>query len=207
MDFRYLCPAAIFLGLAVATSNVRAALNFDDLPTAVRGSVLPTDYQRFTWQGDWNYMSGGGVSSPNFVYVHTGKTVTLSCNIGEMFDFEGASFATMGAGRSLFWNLNQNFATSLTLEGWRGTTLIGTQFYKNLNGGQFDFLGADLKGIDKLVLRADGTPGGCWLMDNVVQQSYAILAVPEPTTSLLGALLLLPLACAAFSSFRAPRMR
>ncbi len=205
MNVKKLKLAIVALASAVGVLNASAdlVLNFDDLPSTTAGQSLPVDYMGFTWQGDWGYMTGSGPSQPNVVFSQTGKTVSLMSASGAAFDFQGASFSALVSGAPAFYHSASSPTTSLIVQGWRGSTLVGTETIKNLTVGQFTFQASNLKGIDKLVFIADGTPGGRWVVDNITTTAQP---VPEPTTLLAGALLLLPFGAAVIRMRRGGRL-
>jgi hypothetical protein len=195
MNKRYLRLAALAAcsAIGVATASADLVINFDDLPSTA-GQSLPLNYMGFNWQGDWGYMTGSGSSAPNVVYSQAGKTVSLAMADGATFDFQGASFSALTSGSSAFFHAAAASTTSVIVEGWKGTTLVGTEVFKNLGANQFTFQTSSLQGIDKLVFKSDGTPGSRWAMDDVSTLCHPgrNTPVPEPTTLIAGALLLLP---------------
>jgi hypothetical protein len=201
-----LAVAALASAVGVLNASADLVLNFDDLPSTTVGQSLPVDYMGFTWQGDWGYMTGSGPSQPNVVFSQTGKTVSLVSASGAAFDFQGASFSTLASSAAGFYHSASSPTTSLIVQGWRGSTLVGTEIIKNLSVGQFTFQASNLKGVDKLVFIADGTPGGRWVMDNITTLGPQNPVVPEPTTLLAGALLLLPFGAAIIRMRRGGRL-
>ena len=185
--------------LAVAVQTQASIVNFDDLATnlsfagpsgTMKYDVIPLFYQGLQWtpNGDagWNVNSGttymsaygnsyGAASADNFA---SNSGLAVATVDGTTFDFVGADFST--------WALNNAFAsfaggyssaTSVTVNGYNGATLIGT-VSMNLSSTGFNWLSAGFVGIDKLEISSNSAQG-YWIMDN--------FTTPEPATmALLG---------------------
>ena len=131
--------------------------------------------------------------NPTSFIAVTGEPVVLARTGGATFDFEGAYFAAWA----------DNPSASVTVTGWRGSTLVGVEVFSSLNPNGFEFRESGLKGLDALVFENDGTVGHLWLMDGF---SDAIsVPVPEPATLVAGALLLLPFGASTFRFMRKNR--
>jgi hypothetical protein len=177
--------AAAVVGHFNATGSI---LNFDDLSDG----TMPSSYQAFGWNGWGAYDGGsyqsvygntyGGSSANKFVYNAFGVlTVTTT---GGTFDFNGADVSTW-AGNNAFQGYSSH---TLTVKGYNGATLVGSVTV-NLSTTQFTPLVANFIGVNKLEFSNDGIDGHWWLLDNFQYNA----PVPEPTTMIAGAMLLLPI--------------
>jgi hypothetical protein len=186
--------------LSIAGVAGATVVNFDDLPTSqpwaapygnMSWDVIPATYQGLNWtpNGDsgWNVNSGttyqsafgnsyGAVSADNFA---SNSGLAVATVDGTTFDFAGAYFST--------WAQNNGFAsfaggyssaTSVTVNGYNGATLVGT-VNMNLSSTGFDWLTANFVGVNKLEISSNSSQG-YWIMDNFTY-------TPEPMTlALLG---------------------
>ena len=181
--------------------NVASAtvIGFDDLPTNtsfagpygnMNYGVIPLTYEGLQWtpNGDagWNVNSGttyktaygnsyGAVSADNFA---SNSGLAVATVDGTTFNFVGADFSTWAQNDAFVsFAYGYSSATSVTVNGYNGATLIGT-VSMNLSSTGFNWLDAGFVGIDKLEISSN-SPQGYWIMDN--------FTTPEPATiCLLG---------------------
>jgi hypothetical protein len=195
--------AAALAGTMSASASV--VVNFDDLATSQPWNyygnnqawdTVPTSYQGLTWSG-WEVADGrdytgaafqnSTVTIPsmnNFAYNGSGvNTITTS---GSKFNFEGIDVA--------FWayqnaRLNQGGSVgsaTVTIKGYDGMSLVGT--YTATLTKDFTWLATPgLVGLTSVQFLNDGVASSFWVGDN-----FQYSMVPEPTTMIAGALLLLP---------------
>lgn len=195
--------AAMAASLVGAMSASAAIVNFDDLPTLFSGSDIanwgdvPASYDGLAWSG-WEVLqadggsgsyqsvyknSYGAPSGPNFAYNGGDGFETITTG-GQLFDFNGA-LVTSFAYDDQYTSYSSH---NLTVEGYNGATLVGAVTV-SLSPSSFVALPstADFQNVTTVVFISDGT-GEYWGLDN-----FSYTPVPEPTTMIAGALLLLPL--------------
>lgn len=203
----FLCTV-LFLPMAMMSQTSHATVvNFDDLVLNASGVLnVPDNYGGFIWGptagnprffaiSDTTYTSAGNYansygspSGENAVSNYAGDVIVYLAN-GASFDFNGAHFSPFTI-RDLF---QSDTATSLTVAGYNGATLVGTASI-NFPGIGYSWLQADLRGVTSL--KFIGSIGNTqpaqtgWLMDNFTFNETA-QAIPEPPTFwLVGAALL-----------------
>jgi hypothetical protein len=175
--------AAILAICLAGALSARAGLflDFQDLSSLGSGSI-PAGYMAFTWGGNWQFATDAGGNT--YVFSSDASNVTLKRADGGLFSFEGAGFAGLSS------------ADSVTVDGFRGDTLIGALQTGPLTTGFSTFLATGIVDIDTLVFT-----GTNWRMDNFADT----IAVPEPATLIAGALLLLPFGASTIRFIRKTR--
>ena len=190
------------LGAFICLPGMAAAdtvlLNFDDV---VGGDPIPqstplaTNYAGFTWSGTGGYW---GIVPNSYYRSEYGNSFNFPSNANAVtnespdqtgaprvvisrttaFNFDGAWFGTWTA------NGNQNYygATSLTLTGKLGSTVVGTTTLA-LSPGSLSWQAVDFHGIDTLIFDVTaGSAGRYFLMDNFTD---ALPPAPIPPSLLL----------------------
>jgi hypothetical protein len=155
---------------------------FDDLPLRTEGVWLTDGYQGFNW-ADWKYSTD--LNQNNYAYSGTGGSVSITRADALHFDFDGAAFAV------------DNPLTTITVQGWSGDTLVGTEEYTGFSP-DFTFQVSELKGIDRVVF----TGSNPWRMDEFAD---CVRPVPEASTIFAGVMLLLPFAVSTVRILRRNR--
>lgn len=156
-------------------------LNFDDLPP---GEYISTSYEGLTWGANWAAESDsayagygntyGSPSGANAAFNGNGVTqVTVTSGVD--FDFNGAYFTGWASNDSVEWFSAQ----SLTISGYNNGALVG-QLTTTLSTNQYDFVAANLAGIDELRFTQNNGDAHWWLMDNFTFNESA--QVPEPAS-------------------------
>jgi len=201
---RLVWGAAVLTSLGLSDLANAAILGFDDLMSQ---TPVPANYGGLCWT-DWGayasetyqraYGNNYGAPSPgNFAHNRSGLMVVTTSG-ADRFNFIGAAVST--------WAFNNDFsyvsARSLTVNGYLGSTLVGSLTW-DLACSRFETKAANLRGIDRLEFVSTGDYRW-WILDNF---EYAPVpkgdggVVPEPTTMLAGALLLVPLGIAGGRRF------
>jgi hypothetical protein len=174
-----------------AQANV---ITFDDITSGITNVNVPNNYAGFNWLSeaqtlyDGRFMGvfGNGYSAPSANYAIFNKygirEITITFN--ELIDFSGAYFSG--------WGINNNpakdgtTATSVTVLGYQGESFVDSRSM-NLATNQYNWLTANLLGIDRLVIQSS-SDRTWWLMDDFSYDTpinNATAPVPEPTTLLL----------------------
>ncbi len=161
-------------------------LYFDDISTGGSVVAMPSGYGGFTWDtntyvADNGYYDSGYAntvtfpSAPNAVYNGFGvSSITIT---GAPFSFQGADFATWAGS-----NAEQSYSsTTVTVDGYLSSVLVGTATMTLNTDGTFSFLTANFSNVDTLTILSSGS-GQWWLMDNF---TFNGSAVPEPSSVLL----------------------
>ncbi|MHC1765366.1 MAG: hypothetical protein AB9869_13870 [Verrucomicrobiia bacterium] len=164
--------------MCLATAQASIVLNVPDTLSDKSG-ILPTSYNGFNWSGGWLYGADNDQAPYDYYVYATGEPGVVRTD-GLVFDYDGADFA--GAG-------------TLTIEGY-----LKGQFVDSITvtlNTAFDTSTASIKGVDELIFA-----GNDWKMKEF---NDIAAPVPEPTTILAGALLLLPFAASAARSIRKAR--
>lgn len=171
---------------AVCAHAGAAVLNFDDLGSA---SSVPTNYGGLTWGFNWvtysdaDYSSYGntyGSPSGEIAVFNSGGVTQVGLNSGADFNFNGAYFTGWAGNNSVVGYT----ATSLTISGYNNGSLIG-QLTTTLSANQYDWVTANLNGIDELRFTQNNGNAHWWLMDNFTFNESS--QVPEPASlALLG---------------------
>jgi len=182
------------------TSFAGMTINFDDLPTPNSGAgicdwgVVPSNYMGATWTG-WEVAKGSpspgktyqGVYNNHYLFPSNGRAayngdsgylnVTVVSPVAFTLDkLYVSSFAMNDAYQS--WS-----ATSMTVTGYIGATMVGSATYKNLPPNQFVAWTPNLGGlVDKLVVTSSGT-GKYWLIDDI-----SVTPIPAPGAIMLGSI-------------------
>jgi hypothetical protein len=213
--------AIVTAALAGAVSASATIVNFDDLATpntdGPKWGTVPSSYQGMTWTG-WEVVkadggtlsyqtvygnSYGAPSSPNFAYNGGTGYKSISVESGS-FDFGGArvtSFAQNNAYQS--WSSRNLTIIAYNKEGSVGSTSV------SLSASSFQPLpdAAMFQDITKLEFVGDGA-GKYWGLDNfefTLSPEPTAPPVPEPTTMIAGAFLLLPFGLSIIRSLRKSR--
>ena len=176
----------VLLCAAVMANAVPVVITFDDLSANINDGYgmlyneIPQNYQGLVWT-PYNIVSGWNVNSGSTyksVFKNTYDPVSLgnfasnsgaaiASVSGTTFNFDGAYFST--------WADHDGFtswsATSVTVEGYNGTTLVGS-ITMNLSSNGYTWLNAGFKNITKIDI--NGGNGKYWIMDN--------FTIPEPAT-------------------------
>lgn len=147
-------------------------LDFQDLSGS---GPIPAGYMGFAWGGNWQFATDA--SGNTYVFNTDTSNVTIQRANGGLFSLESVDFAGLSS------------ADSVTVEGLKGGTLVGSVQTGPLSTTFSTFPTASLANIDTLVFT-----GTNWRMDNFSDT----VAVPEPTTLIAGALLLLPFGASTF---------
>jgi hypothetical protein len=178
---KWLAVVALF-ALAVAPARAEV-VNFDDLPVF---TIVPSNYAGLTWGPDWTvvddaeyagYGNTYGAPSPRTAAYNGDGVLSVSLTSGADFDFIGAYFTG--------WASDDDYApytsTSITVEGYNGGSFVGSVSMP-LSADRYDWLAANLRGVDELRFRNDGVDARWWLVDDLTYEP-----VPEPgTLALLG---------------------
>ena len=170
----FLC--AIFLVSCITNISGATVIDFDDITTSTSGAV-PSDYKGFNWginnfgviidycdgySYQTTFNNTYGSPSGEYATYNWGGPLNVSMSSNEVFDFTGAFFTT--------WATNDDFneysSTSITVLGYHNDTLIGT-VSMILSANRYDWLQADLRGVNKLVFQSSGNEKW-WLMDNFI---------------------------------------
>lgn len=191
-------------------------VNFDDVTTPLNFNpglgggnfnygVLPSSYAGLTWVGTWgvgenatfktayfNSFSGNGA---NFAY-NEGASLMLAVTDGR-FNFDSAMFAAWGSHDQAWPYALGITATYITAQGYLNGVAAGAPVTVTLSTTGYKALNANIVGIDKVQLTSDGW----WVMDDFAYTA----AVPEPTTVIAGALLLLPFGASTLRMLRKSR--
>jgi hypothetical protein len=192
--------AVLILGALICLPGMASAdtilLNFDDVSSGdpiPQATPLPTNYGGFEWSGTGGYW---GIVPNSYYRSYYGNSFNFPSNPNAVtnespdqigapqvvissptaFDFDGAWFGTWTAYNSR----NYYGATSLTITGKLGSTVVGTTTFA-LTPGALSWQEVDFHGIDTLIFDVTaGSAGRYFLMDN-----FTDTAVPIPPTVLL----------------------
>ena len=137
----------------------------------------------------------GTPSSPNFAYNGGDGYKTISTS-GTAFNFDGAYVTSFAQN-----NGYQSFSSqNLTINAYNGASLVGT-WTGSLSPSSFVALptAAHFLNVTSLEFISDAE-GKYWGLDD-----FAFSAVPEPTTMIAGALLLLPFGASTLRVLRRHR--
>lgn len=145
---------------------------------SLSSGTLPSDYSGFTWDGTWTYTDLGGTTG---YVVAGGDASSVLRSDTQLFTFGGATFRSTGD------------AATVTVTGFDASgNTVNWQTYDLSAGEVLDASG--LSGTFKsLVFTGSG-----WEMNNFSDAPV----IPEPTTMLAGALLLLPFGASTMRSVR-----
>ena len=187
----FILLSPVMTGLAVA--NV---IYFEDITTGDFEAV-PLEYCGFNWGTDEfgvvsdsaysSYHYNNTYGSPSGEYAafnDRGKENLVVTSIsGNHFDFNGAYFS----GWAQEDQCKEFTATSITINGYKDGDLVGT-VSMDLSAGQYDWLQADMDGINKLEFVSSGN-NKFWIMDdftfneNISADTIApAIAVTYPTS-------------------------
>ncbi|MFA5111429.1 MAG: VPLPA-CTERM sorting domain-containing protein [Desulfobaccales bacterium] len=201
-SFTYLAALAltVIIGLPGAAS-ADTVLNFDDVQGGIVNYMalpLSTNYGGLTWSsaspsGYWGVIDNTSYRnypySPNSYDFPTNPNVVINedghvgaaqtaVSSATRFNFDGAWFGAWTA------HDTQNYygATSLTLTGKLGDTVVGTTTFA-LAPGLLAWQGVNFTGIDTLIFEAAGGAGRYFLMDGFTYNPVS--SAPLPSTVLL----------------------
>ena len=172
------CALALTFGL-VTKANA-AVINFDDIAVAISPgySAMPVGYMGLTWdtafyiESDTHYATlyANTYGSPSGENAASNSLGALSTSItsGTEFGFIGANFSGFAANDTL----NGAFtATGIIIEGYNTGNLVDT-VSMSLSTTQYDWLQADILGIDELRFISSGD-FQWWLMDDLTLNQVA----------------------------------
>ncbi|MBN1363189.1 MAG: PEP-CTERM sorting domain-containing protein [Syntrophaceae bacterium] len=185
---RILALVVVLVGLT-ATPAQAVVLDFE-FGQQQSGSAIPDSYGGFTWDSNIvtlteNFYNSVYSNSADFPsgYEATYNAygiLTTTVSRGSNFDFNGAYFSPWLYADEIDGSFS---ATSITIKGYNGATLVDENTYQLTNG--FTYCAANFSNIDRLELISSGN-GKWWLMDNFTYDHQQNV-VPEPgTVSLLG---------------------
>lgn len=169
--------------MCLATAQADIVLNMPDDPDVLGSSGSLSSYHDYEW-GGWSYAADGG---DYYVYPTGSGAVTITRTDERAFNYDGAYFADLGTLPD---------AGSVTITGYLGSVEKGSVTLNGLTDTYLDST-ARIEGVDRLVLL-----GTDWKMKEL---NDLPTEVPEPTTILAGALLLLPFAAGTLRSIRRAR--
>jgi len=186
MKIKYLAVAVIgiiIIGLVPATGHA-VILDFEfDVAIASLLNTEDPNYGGFTWDGfivrnidsyNTNYTNTQTAPSGNHVVSNFSGVLSTSFG-GQVVDLQGAMFSTWPE----FDNHAVWSATSVTMEGYLGGSLVGSSTLANLTKN-FQALNTNFGSFVDEVRIISSASGHYWFMDNL---SYN--TVPEPSTLLL----------------------
>ena len=187
----FILLSPVMTGLAVAD-----IIYFDDITTGDFEAV-PSEYCGFNWgTNEFGVVSDSAYSSYHYNNTYGSPSgeyaafndrghnnLVITSISGNYFDFNGVSFSG--------WAQEDQFceftATSITVNGYRDEVLVGT-VSMDLSAGQYDWLQADMAGINKLEFVSSGN-NKFWIMDdftfneNISVDTIApAIAVTHPTS-------------------------
>jgi len=187
----------MFLALFLFAVRAEAALiNFDDLSTpnntgGALWGVVPSPYQGYTWTSSvpgstWEVQENNSYKSvyansynfqslPNAAYNGDSGAKTVYLSSASPFNFDSAYFWTWTRNNTLWSGVS---ATSLTVSGYSGATLVGSTSFNLAYVPTLVQVG--LTGVDEVRFTSNAS-GTYWLMDNAV-----VTPIP-PSVFLLGA--------------------
>lgn len=171
--------------LAMCLTTAQANIVFDDADAEIglsyAGGLLDPNFSYGEWVG-WSY--GYDEIEGYYVYPTGGTPPTFTRTDTRPFKYDGAEFAGSG---------------TLLIEGYLNNNLEGTITLQNLTDSFVlrSAISEKFSNVDKLVFS-----GSDWKMKEF---NDVTVPVPEPTTILAGALLLLPFAAGAARSLRRAR--
>lgn len=178
---------AVLVILCASLPAAASVLNFDSIATGGTVAQVPAGYGGFTWDTnayvtdntyyDTAYSNTTTFpSAPNALYNGFGvPTITIS---GSPFSFQGADVATFADANS-----EVGFSsTTITIDGYLSSVLVGTASMTLNTDGTFSFLNANFADVDTLTLSSSGN-GEWWLLDNFTYNGSS--ATPEPSSILL----------------------
>lgn len=184
----------IALGAILACPNSSAVyvLGFEEF--AQEEYLNGSDYGGFNWgnpeEQDWQaetdshfmgvYHNSYGAPEGTRA-VHNSGIVSVVVDDDTSFDFIGAYFTAWGWSNA-WW---QYASRDVTVEGYRNGQLVDSA-HLDLRPNGYDWLQADIYGIDELIIYNDGVSDErWWLMDSFTYDTQAESPVPEPSTMLL----------------------
>ncbi len=184
-----LLNAAGIAVLAILCTSLPAAanvLNFDSIATGGTDAQVTAGYGGFTWDSNafvvdntWYNSTYSDTttfpSGPNALYNGSGvQTITIT---GSPFSFQGAEVATWADS-----NAEQAYSsTTITIDGYLSSVLVGTASMTLNTDGTFSLLNANFADVDTLTILNSGASGEWWLLDNFTYGA----ATPEPSSVLL----------------------
>lgn len=184
------CLMAFLLFATVSSSAWADVLTFDNIsnPNEYTTLPIPGNYGGFTWsdniylmtQGYYqqNYGNTYGYPSASNAAFNTGGSLSVTVAGGSTFNFNGAYFT----GWAYYNSLESFTSRSITVNGYSGTTLIGTVTV-TLPTDSFVWVNANFSGVDRVDFLNDGNDMRWWVMDNFTFNES--ISTPEPSSLLL----------------------
>jgi hypothetical protein len=155
-----------------------------------------------TWGGNISLVSGGGPTTADLLL---GYTVTATS--GKIFaidqSYTGSAQPTLGTYISV--------AETAVVPGGDGTIVASSYLNQTITSTSFTTIGAILNPSQPILnvtkdIGFGTTDGGFVTISQIVQSFDQVVPVPEPTTIIAGALLLLPLGASTLRILRRNRM-
>ena len=183
-----LLNAACVAAFAILCASLPAAANvldFDSITTSGGTAPVTAGYGGFTWDSNsyvvdntWYNSTYSDTtafpSAPNALYNGSGvQTITIT---GSAFSFQGADVATWAGSNAL----QAYSSTTITIDGYLSSVLVGTASMTLNTDGTFSLLNANFANVDTLTISSSGG-GEWWLLDNFTYGA----ATPEPSSVLL----------------------
>jgi|WetSurMetagenome_2_1015567.scaffolds.fasta_scaffold487426_1 hypothetical protein len=203
---RFIQIGVVLLALSATLIATAGVIHFDDITTdtMISDLAIPLTYSGFNWQTGFTITSQSWlttgywgntyiVPSGLFVAYNADGFVPLTITSATAFTFNGAQFASYGAG-DRYSSLGTS-AETIIITGYRSGLKVGS-VEGELSPENFAWLGANFTDIDTLVFSATGSneevAAKYWLMDNFTYNEPVI--TPEPLTATLLGISLLGLA-------------
>jgi len=211
-DMKKIIVALMFVYVMVGVSHAQTTLDFEGLTTSSgttfeRLHNTSPYYGGFRWNDnfylidDATYLDNPTLSTDNSYASPLGEYAIFNGNGFQnlflrsdalwvsnpfKFNFIGAHFTAWADGDA-HWNNGTNWssALSITIHGYDGINLVKS-VSMTLSTDQYDWLQADINGIDRLVFEwqpSSASATSAWyLMDNF---TYQVAVVPEPVSMIL----------------------
>ena len=177
----------VFSSMSISMATV---IYFDDITTGDYAQV-PSDYEGLIWDDNFYVASddlystvyGNSYGSTSGEYAafngYGVDVLEVTLESGEDFDFIGA-YLTGWANNDDYDNYT---STSITVTGYNDGVLVDT-ITMDLSADGYEWLTADLTGVDQLVFQAS-SDGTWWLMDDFTYNENTPIPNPEPGTMIL----------------------
>ena len=181
----FILLSPVMTGLAVAD-----VIYFDDITTGDFEAV-PLEYCGFNWgTNEFGVVSDSAYSSYHYNNTYGSPSgeyaafndrghnnLVITSISGNYFDFNGVSFSGW-AQENLCYEFT---ATSITVNGYRDEILVGT-VSMDLSASQYDWLQADMAGINKLEFVSSGN-NKFWIMDDFTFNENILADTIAPTVA------------------------